>query len=763
MQKISKKFLLIFSLLLTSAAGIVWACGGGDWDESEYSNFAPEAFVDKQYAPFFYDSWQSYYGSGVNDDSNTRYNQQVAEEWNQYLDGKIPEKELSTLLFTASYGRIDSVYQYCKGKLRSLPDSLASIKTSGLSKKKADTFFSYLLLAKKCEQFAVSNVTYYWDEKVTPVTPEPDISVSLAAAYKKSRDPFIKQRYWFQQIRCAYFEELPALKADSSSGPDNSGLVALFEKDQNSFPKNSMYYRALGYLAGHYYKRQDFARANYLYSLCYNFSAEMKIPSKWSFHPQDEKDWEGSLKLAKNKEEKITLWQMMGIVSDENRAIANIYLLDPKSGKLDLLLSRLVNKIEIPDGPYNGLDSAQQRKKTRENISLVDPIASKGNTHKPYYWNMVAGYLHALNGDNALAGKFYKEARLQLPANNRLLEAQYRLLNWNLHLSALKTIDAGAESEMVADLNWLADLRDQKDTVADLRYQRALSESISALSDRYKKQGDLLKSDCFQASTRFYVKNANIEAMKTLLGKRDKTAFEKAMLRYYPYTMGDLYYHQGLMLVYQEKTDAAIALFEKSGGNAAHELLANPFNSRINDCHDCDFEAVQATKYTALDVLKTIKIMKADIAAGKNVYTNNLLIANAYYNITHYGNARDFYQTQITGSNATSPMDIPAEFRPRFTSSAIAEKYYLRALTAARTSTQEARCTFMAAKCERNDIYNAVFNDPANEKKYYWDFDFTTAFAAKYFADLYTKYRNTAFYKEVLRDCGYFKSYVAAQ
>lgn len=759
MKKTSKKFLLIFSLILCGAAGILWACGGGDWDESDYSNFAPEAFVDHQYSPFFYTSWQSYYGSEVNDNSNTRYNQQVLEEWNGYLDKKISEKDLSTLLFTSSYNGIDSAYQYLKGKLKVLPAGLPDVKTSGLSKKQGDTFFSYLLMAKACEHFAVSNVTYYWDDKVTLVSPNPEIKVSLLKAFKTNKDTFIKQRYWFQLIRYAYFEELPALIADSSAGTDHSGLITLFKKHENSFPKNSIYYRALGYLAGHYYKRQDFAQANYLYSLCYDFSSAMKIPSKWSFHPQDEKDWEASLKLARNKEETITLWQMMGIVHDENRAIENIYLLNPKSDKLELLLSRLINRIEVPSHE-SYMDSTQQVKVTADDIALVDRIAINGDTRKPYYWNLVAGYLHFLNGDNVLARKFYDEVKLQLPKHDRLMEAQYKLLDWNLYLSQLQKIDAKAESEMVTTLNWLADLRDQKDTVGNLRYQRALSESITGLSNLYKKQGEVLKSECFQSTTSFYAKNENIEAMKSLLGKTTKTPFETAMLRYYHYDLGDLYYHQGLMLAYQEKTDAAIALFEKSGKNATYELAANPFNSRINDCHDCDFAAVQTKKYTGLTVLKTIKAIKAELTAGKDLYTNNYLLANVYYNITHYGNARDFYQTEINGSDATSAMDIPVEFRARFTSARLAEKYYLQARAVAKTSTQKARCTFMAAKCERNDIYNATYNNPSNQKKYYWDFDFESIPVGKYFAELNNQYKNTQYYQEILQECGYFKSYV---
>jgi hypothetical protein len=759
MKKISKKFLLIFSLAFISAAGIVWACGGGDWDESEYSNFSPEAFVDAQYSPFFYNSWQSYYGYDVNDNSNTRYNQQVLKEWGSYLGKKIAEKDLNTLLFNASYGRIDSAYQYFKGNLKSSTDSLSSIRDSGLSKKQGDTFFTYLLLAKQCEQFAVSNQTYYWDEKVKLVSPEPEIKTSLTKAFRKSRDPFIRQRYWFQLIRYAYFEELPTLNADSSAGADHSSLVALYSQYHTSFPKNHIYYRALGYLAGHYYKRQDYAQANYLYSLCYNFSSEMKIPSKWSFHPQEEKDWAGSLQLAKSKEEKITLWQMMGIVHDENRAIAEIYALDPQSEKLDLLLSRLINKIEAP-GDHYGMDSIRKVSVADGDVALIDRIARKGNTQKPYYWNMAAGYLHFLKGDTDNAGKYYAQAKLQLPPHQRLLEAQYRLLHWNLYLYSLKKIDAGTEKKMVADLNWLADLRDQTDTVANVRYQRALAESISMLSKRYQEQGAVLRSECFSSKTAFYTKNENKESMKLLLGKTDKTPFEKAMLRYYPYEQGDLNYHQGLLLVYQEKTDAALSLFEKSGVNAGRPLRANPFNSRINDCHDCDFEAAQTKKYSALTVLKTIKNINTEIAANKNLYTNHLLLANVYYNMTYYGNARDFYQTEITGSNATSAMDIPKEFRAVFTSSAIAEKYYLKARLSARTNAQKAKCTFMAAKCERNSKYNEVYNDPANEKKYYWDIDFNTSYALKYFSELATQYRNNVFYREILQECGYFRSFI---
>lgn len=662
------------------------------------------------------------------------------------------------MLFKSTYGGLDSVYKYAGGKLKTAPVNLPDLKASGLSKNQLDTFLPYLLLAKESETFTVNDVRYEWEEKVKAVPPSAELRTALLNAFQSSKDDFIKERLWFQLVRYSYFEEL---QSEAGTINDKGDLMTVFNKYESSFPKNAIYYRTLGYVAGHYYKQKDYAKANYLYSLCYNFSAEMKIPSKWSFHPQNESDWQKSLSLAKNNEEKATLWQMLGITSDGARAIEKIYELDPKSEKMELLLSRLINISEVPSYGYEKDSSGFAEKKALiHDTELVSNIARKNNTAKPYFWNLAAGYLNTITGNYSVSRGFYNKAKTQLPKNDKLIEAQYKLLDWTLYLSQLKKIDAKSESEMVGAMNWLADLRDGKDTVQKLRYNRAIMHSVNVLSELYKKQGDLLKSNCFDSQTAFYANNTNIEALKALFNKPNKTPFEQVMLRYYPLKIEDLYYHQGLMMVYQEKTDQAIALMEKSGAKAQYKLPGNPFSIRLNDCHDCDFEAVQKVKYTPVSFLKAIKTLKSDIVAGKNMYVNTFLLADAYYNITHYGNARTFYQSYITGSDATSPMDIPVEFRQTLTSGKIAEKYYLMARNYAKTREQKTRCTFMAAKCERNDIYNAVYNDKSNKGKFYWDFDFKGIPVGKYFVELKTQYYQTQYYNEILKECGYFKSYV---
>ena len=755
MKKISKKFLLIFSLCSVSAAGIVWACGGEDYDDSYYSSFSPEAFVGSAYTPFFYESSRTYYGYNNQDESNTRYNDIVLKDWAAYLGPQLDTAQLKKLLFSTSYNGIDSVYKYYKGKQSVLAANLPKIKPSTLKKQQGEAFFNYLLLAKKSEEFAV-NSRNYWEDKPTPVSPAADLGTALTKAFDSADDSFIKQRLWFQILRYTYFQELETMV---NAKPVNDDLVAFFDKYSASFPKNSIYYRALGYVAGHYYKKADFAKANYLYSLCYDYSNEMKIPSKWSFRPQNETDWNKSLALAENKEQKITLWQMLGVSSDENRAIEKIYALDPKSDKLDLLLSRLINKIEMPSYNDNGHVDQQHSKNLTEGTLLVSRIALANNTSKPYFWNLAAGYLNSLKGNYTVAKSFYTKAKPQLPKNNKLILAQYKLLDWTLYLSQLKTIDAATERKMVEHVNWMANLKDGKDTINNLRFATALSQTAQVLSKLYAKQGDLVKAVCFQTNAKFYVNNQQIEALKTLLTKPNKTPFEQAMLRYYPHKIEDLYYHQGLMLVYQEKLDEAIVMLEKSGKRAQIELLGNPFNSRINDCHDCDFALVQKKKYTPLSLVQTMKAMKAESTAGTNVYTNNWLLANAYYNITHYGNARYFYETPIIMGEYTE-IGAHREFDKQVTSSQLAEKYYLLARAAAKTKEQKARCTFMASKCERNEIYNASYEPKNKDKVYDWQYPFKKPPVGKYFAELKNNYSNTQYYKEILQECGYFKTYL---
>jgi len=186
-----------------------------------------------------------------------------------------------------------------------------------------------------------------------------------------------------------------------------------------------------------------------------------------------------------------------------------------------------------------------------------------------------------------------------------------------------------------------------------------------------------------------------------------------------------------------------------------NELFGNPFNGNIQDCHDCDHIATQKTKFSKYRFLEVIQIMQNKIKAGEDLYNNYLLLGNAFYNITHHGNARFFYEGIIIGSGMSMPSIIDEYYRTALTDMKHAKMYYQKAFEAATTNEQKAKCAYMLAKCERNEYYNNNFNS--------WDGWSETQIpdflAWDGFKKLKTQYSDTKYYKDVLKECDYFAKY----
>ncbi len=721
--------------MLLSGAGIVWACADVEGDDS--SAFTPEYFVNKHYSPFFYDGYNRYYEASDTSqitDYNTRYNKLVSGEWKTFLGSQLSPNQVDFLLFKAKQKQVDSL------------ERMVSKSLDGRGK----TFFNYLPLVKDCESFTV-NTQDYWYEKVPVKIPPAALEKRINTALATYHDQFIRERLWFQLVRYHYFQDTTGKKA-----------IPSFYKYEREFPHNLMYYRTLGYLAGAEYAEKDYAHANYHYSLCYNYTWQMYIPSQWSFHPQEEADWKQTLKLAKTPEEKITLWHLLGIDNDPGRAIREIVKINPRSEKLDLLLSRLINIAEsspltpsvnkVDPGNHTAFAiAAKQGLANDRDLRLIDSIGNLKQISKPYYWHMASGYLHYMHADYKAAKKYYLITKQELPANNKEIAAQYKLLNVLLSVNTISHINAGTEAQLVEPLTWLADVRDNKLKVRDLRFTNALQWVTDTLGGMYRNQHDRIKANCFKTVPHIYTDSVAIDAIEKLMTKVNKTPFEKVMLRYYPVKLNQLYYQQAVLVTYNENIKSAIKFMEKADSLNKIVLPANPFNSRLNDCHDCEF-GESAKNYSPLKFLRTIQTLKDNLQAGRDKYNSALLLGGAFYNITHFGNSRAFFQNDLT-SYSSQPEYYDSDYLDMFTSPELAEKYYNIALQNASTNEQKARCVFLLSKCERNKYYNE------HPKPDSYGPDPEIPPAGNWFKELKDKYTATDYYKEVLKECGYFKKY----
>ncbi len=750
MKKIlSGKLWIIPTSGLLIAAGIAIACAGGDWDR-EYgtSNFSPELFVDSSYSPFFYSN-NFYYKINYESDQNSRFNNNNSRDWAEYLNSPSQIPALDYLLQTATSARIDSAVNYfTTGKIALLPASLKNfdlLKQNG--NKKIAAFLHYLQYAKKAESFAVNDVVDSWN-----ISSKKNKSIDFdIAAYDKalekeiklSKDGFLKERYWFQLVRSAFYNNSLPLVLDA------------FNRYEKTMPRNTIYYRCMGYVGGAYYKQKDYSKANYCYSRVYDSCNELKTATHFSFHPQEEKDWKNTLALCRNSEEQATLWQMLGVYyADEGRAITAIYQLNPKSEKLDLLLARAINKYEQKfehTNYYNPVDSNSNKLLA----PLIIKIAEAGNTSKPWIWDMAAGYIYSLDSNYAKAALAYRRCEKQLP-KSPLADAQLRILKMINTIASAKKIDGALENNILKDLSWLNAFQ-SKDTM-NLRYQDALSWLKFAVARKYAAQQEWVKSECFSSSIGFYNNSSNLEALKALLQKPNKSAYEQLCADLSSKKIEDLYDYQAVCLAYGEKLDSAIINMEKAGKAANYVLAGNPFNGKIQDCHDCDHAAPQKVKYSRIAFLYKMKEIKDKLTAGEDVYNNAILLANAYYNMSHYGNARLFYEGKILGESQSTPFSIDSIYLPMLTGMKISTRYYQLALEKAGTDEQKAKCQYMLAKCQRNEWYNSYVYTGSNNQ--YGETGIPDFSAIPAFKSL-KQYANTQYYKDVIRECGYFRNYAS--
>ena len=117
--------------------------------------------------------------------------------------------------------------------------------------------------------------------------------------------------------------------------------------------------------------------------------------------------------------------------------------------------------------------------------------------------------------------------------------------------------------------------------------------------------------------------------------------------------------------------------------------------------------------------------------------------------MSYFGSSRAFYDNKIFGSGFSEWVNEP--YDQKILNMSIAKSYYTIALGSAKTPEQKAKCYYMLSKCERNEWYNAGKGPKEGTDFIAWqNFRFLK------------QYANTAYYKEVLKECGYFKVFAGS-
>jgi hypothetical protein len=683
--------------------GDAQACAGGEVDITEETFFDPEIIGGP--SPFFFDPHYPFYG--YLDQTVPDFSSVNRTEWQSYFRGKLSPEAWDAVLYKAALVKVDHLIFLIGGKkgVAAEPDDAPFAAYADRAALKAALF--YVGFAKRVEPFATVKAPNNWEP---PSPPRPDQEQAMAKliesggrALASATSRFLQQRYALQLLRLRFYRR------------DWAQCLAFYDEHRDLFAEGSVALRAMGYQAGALAHSKRFAEANYLYSLLFDRSPLMALSALWSFHPRQEDDWKGALAHGKTPREKAVLWQMVGLAFDEVPAMEEIHKLDPRSDLLPLLLVRATNKAEM-------VEPAKVIGQTAPLVTLVDAIADAGDSSSPYLWDLVAGHLHGLRGE-AAATRFLDRASQRAPKT----EAVQRQLRASRFLARIRS-DRADEAFLGQELPWLQ-------TQKAARSQTLLRWSRARLAEVYKKKGDRLTSLCFaDENDPLYADTKGLDRMIAFLRKAPRTPFDRAVAGLYPYPVDSLVEDQGLIAVYGGDVERAAAILDKV---KTEPLNADPFTMRLNDCHDCDQSQEGRKVYTKAQAVRRASDLLRDATTHPETAAQHYLeVANALYNVTYYGNSRVMYVT-ADGHFAKTPPTYDCSH---------AEAYYGRAFEAAKDRELKARAAFGGAKCELGNFYN----DPRHSG------DFK---AGKWFHALKQSLADTKYYREVLNECGYFRTF----
>lgn len=733
-------FPLCVSLLIAATPRQAAACVDAEpFGPAGMTFFAPEIIGEPAAAPLFADPIHNFYTDDADSSGQAAFDEINLDEWEAFFEHRLRRQVWSDLLYRAPLTRLDALIFALKGTPTTAgapsPEDAAFMAYADRPTLIAALF--YVGFARRVEPYATERSDYdEWEDRRENI----DRTVRDAAVAKLIRGgtqameaanaPFLKQRYAFQILRLHFFNDAYEACLD-------------FHKQQQAqlADSGSIHFRALGYAAGALYKLGRYAEANYIYSQIYDKYAPMRLSAYWSFHPQEETDWRRSLSLARTSRERAVLWQLLGIHAHGLRAMKEIRAIDPRSDLLPLLLVREVAHAElahdVTESRRPPVVAGGLKPEIRELIAFVDAVARAGDASKPWAWDIAAGHLHALAGDPAAAATCLDRGSSRAPDGDAEVVRQIRISHLYAALNAMRSAEPAREPMLANELVWLK--REAEKVDSETRAATFLDWARRHLSDLYRRSGDPLTALYLSDDPRdpVYADNAAITRIVEFVDRPVKTPFQSFLHSVYPYSHDELVELQGLNLLYAGDLEKAAALL---GTVATDTLYGDPFLIHINDCHDCDHEAPQERKYTKAECVERMARLQKDAAARPAQAAQHYFdLANALYNVTYYGNARVMYGTLHNGVAEARTLDC-----------SLAEYHYRRAMELSTDRELKAKACFMTAKCELNRWYN----ERASEEQ---DADFKSGNAFRMLRDSFS---DTRYYKEILKECGYFRTYV---
>lgn len=721
------------------------ACAWSDEDGWHFDFFEQEiAMVNNDLRPFYF-TWDRLYTWDW--DSDVYKTSDNLGEWKAFFKGKASEQDIRYIVYKSDISELGSIEK----KLANSDTYLGPLQRNTLVKywlKKGKTeVLQYLRFAKNCEPHVNQDWQNYWEisEAIADRNTAAMEKLILEGKqlYKNAISPEIKLRYAFQVVRLAHYSGNDVLTVKSYDS-----MVATLNLD------GICKWWALGHKAGALRNLGRYPESAYCYSQVFEHCPSKRVQAYDSFVIKTDADFNATLALCQNEEEKASLYFLRAI--DPNsiavEEIENIWRVAPKSQKAELLLVRELEKLEreiLEKGwtrTPEDLKSPQYGANNVEDLlNFVQKVLRSRNMSNPELWQLAEAYTFFLNGNPDKAAELSSRI-IKDGSEKESIITQATIMNWVFRVEALKKLDDQKLDQLFAEWSTLPRLNEETSSnTLDFLEKHALQLYLAA--DEYP-QAWLCINTLSGLQTGWGGK-INPQLLLDFYRSPQKSEFEKFILRNSisckepEAELLDLIGVHNLNEFDLEASLSAFSEIKDKGVSACSDetISLDIFGTWVSSCVYCGGPGLPENMDRYAIVKRMLELKKKIDANPQNTADEALQLGNALYNSSYYGfghDVRSYYRSGIQWGE-----DDPLV-------SKWAVEYFELAQKHAKDEETRAEATFMLAKALLMGEEINVFNDgwssyPAYEQA------LTT---------LAQESRDTEFYQDVISECSYFRLFV---
>ena len=767
MHNLRRSLILLISLIIIfNSKPQVEACG---WSPSYLEGYLTFFQSDLANDPLF----KRYAYDFANQQSQYQYDESLHEnrsnlnlfEWEKFFEQRISLEGLSSL-----------IYQLPSADLQKIIDALIQGKKRDFWQvftKKDLPALNYLIFAKECEPYVTEGDSWYFEPEELEKKRQPEPMQKLMTLgeqkYQAETSKFLKLRYGYQLVRLAHYAKkyqacLKYYQQMSKLATEGIVLDWSFRHQLGAMRKSGIEAEALVQS-----------------SIVFDQKVSMMDEAYLDFSIPSEAVWQQMLQLTSaNKHRQATLWFLRGL--DEERfvleSLKEIYALEPKSSRLEVLLVRLINHVEreyltsavfFKTKNQEMLEQKQSLLKYAREIGKFIESVDKTKVHQPALWYASLGYLEILQQNPQKAEDALFQAQQDQNAKSNLKQ-QIRLLQSLNLITAEGNLNSAIEEYCCDPIVWLDSLKDVKSNFENLR-----QSFYALLGQKYFAQGDLIKGYCAMAKADCKTDelltvafgSKDLDQLIAFMSKLNQTRFEKLLNTNSKYSIDDLYFLKGTNLLRAKKFPEALTSFEQVSngywqklrekwdegyyGQIRTSFVKNYYNPKTGLYA---YPKQGFTHYTKLDFTsQVVKLQKSATTDPKQADRYYYQIANGFFHSPFWA-----YHENLLGSSGIYTFELfdfepYQELKKRLENDwgwqrrKIAMEYYVKAALATRDSELAAECIFMAAACKTRFSWYDEFNDDGKEIN-------------DYFKLLKDKYAETKYYQRVVQECATLKDYL---